>query len=124
MKDIQRLTGITEEQWSEMVFNGGLEFIESLMQSQQWCDAVCKTKSYWGWFKNQWEIIDLRFVATWGKFNPTAGGMARLKTEYMRMHSPEAMKVFPGQNVIAEALPGYKAMIGGAMDQILKEVEK
>jgi hypothetical protein len=124
MKDIQRLTGITEEQWSQLVFDYGLEFLETLMQSQQWVDAVSKTKSYWSWWRNQWEIIDLRFVGTWGQFNPTAGGMARLKTEYQRIHSPEAMHVFPGKNVIAEALPGFKTMLGSAMDQILREVEK
>lgn len=119
-KEITRLTGITEDQWAQMVFDAGIALLQSRMKSEQWVSAISQTEAFWTWFKNQWMQIDESFVNTWSIFEVSARSQAKLAVEYVVRHEVEKMVAYPSKMVLAEAIPAYAKMIGVAIKEVVR----
>lgn len=109
--NIQRITGITADDYSKYVYELGLKYaLHYTNGDEQGVDWMTATKSFWAWWKNQFENVDNRFLQVAATFEPvnTLDNHQRmhrkktLRTLWLAMHKPEVMEFFPGKNVMEE----------------------
>ena len=60
-QEILRAIGLSEDQYSEAVFNTAMEYLEE--KAGKWTADISQTKSFWAWWQYQWAVIDEIFYA-------------------------------------------------------------
>ncbi len=54
--------GLNEEQYSMLVFDTGIEYLQANVPAN-WLQDIAETKTFWSWWKHQWAIIDNTYYA-------------------------------------------------------------
>lgn len=112
---IQRLTGCTDDEYSELVFSLGMAYLEHYTDGDALGVTITsQASSFWAWYTNQWNIIDHRFLGAYAYDGTDAGVLDFLKREWIAAHQPAAMNVYPGKQVIDEA---WAIMMGRVIDE-------
>lgn len=58
---ILKAIGLQEDEVYSVVFDTAIEYLEQ--KAAQWANDVSQTKTFWIWWKYQWNIIDEQFCA-------------------------------------------------------------
>lgn len=103
---ITDLTGISSNEQLDMLHEQAYQWLE------RWTDMdsdiigmVTRTKSFWGWWANQWRITDRVFIAR--REHPYALP-CNVAAEWRRMHDAEGVQLFPPQSITEEAFRQMK----------------
>ena len=114
---ITKMLGIEAKEVNELIWQFGNAYAEKyLMGDELGVSLLTQSGSYWLWYKNQWAIMDERFIALKSSLFPEERlvlcgleGIAEpneagfyLKREWMLLHHPDSIEVFPGQDVWKE----------------------
>ena len=57
--EIAKYTGITQDEYAEMIFDAGIEYNTNNLFGTE----ITHHKAYWEWFKNEWRRADDKFIA-------------------------------------------------------------
>lgn len=133
MKQIQTLTNedirqwicrtmdITRQQYHDMVFEGGIAYLEQAMQLEE--DEVARLTShrmYWQWWTNHWNIRDRQFYHNYHlNETPKHKLNAAMRAVYRKAHEVTTLNVVPHRVVLEQS---YGEMVGNMIDAIKKEV--
>lgn len=111
---IQKLLGITADQYAEYVWDLGLKYAYHYTnEDDEAVRFMTQCKSYWAWWQNQFDLIDEQFIACYGRFENPASREAIINA-WLYDHSPSSLRAFPGSMVMEET---YARMIGEAFDE-------
>lgn len=114
--------GISRETYAEIVFDTGLKFLDHITRNDTVISKeMAETSIYWTWFKNQFELIDMHFIATHlneVKVHTPLLKKALFKT-WLWMHKPTEMKAFPNQKMFAKA---YDRMFQNMVESKMSKV--
>jgi len=56
--EIAKYTGITQDEYAEMIFDGGMEYNTKYLFGSE----ITHHRAYWEWFKNEWRRADDKFI--------------------------------------------------------------
>lgn len=113
---VMKLTGYTDEQMNAMIFDFAVEYTTNMGMSEDWLTIWLKEPIFWGWWRQQWTLIDEVF---WYRF---AGNMGRedlqdaLRTRFRELH--QSIDTFPDDIVYEKIHGSYEV----ASYQILKKI--
>lgn len=101
---------ITEQEYCEMVYAGGLAWINHQYAPNQFLiDIFESNKWFWKWWVNQWEIRDRNYVNTNRNFNPWPPRINR--RIYDGFHDVAEIKAIPNQIVLQEINKAIRAAV-------------
>lgn len=116
---ITQMVGISDADYASHVFETGITVAQQLTGSNEYAvSRVTGTKTFWKWFKSQWQHVDEVFLAAY-KIADTSDADVResLRLMWMEEHSTEASKVRPVKQVVDEvnrALIAYRKEVAHA----------
>ncbi|MEI6683453.1 MAG: hypothetical protein WCO44_12530 [Bacteroidota bacterium] len=103
---VMRLTGFNEAQMNALVFDMAVDYMKGMHMSEDWLTIWLKEPLFWGWWKQQWSLIDESF---WYKY---AGNMDRedvimeLQNRYKKLHA--SIDKFPDEIVYEKIHSSYE----------------
>lgn len=114
---ITKMLGVTTKEVAELIWLFGNAYAEKYLGGDELgVSLLTQSGSFWLWYKNQWSIVDERFISlktslfdderlvlcgNEGVAEPINAGFY-LKREWMELHHPDAMELIPGQDVWKE----------------------
>jgi hypothetical protein len=113
---VMQLTGYTDEQMNALIFDTAVIYAKSMGMSEDWLTIWLKEPMFWGWWRQQWTLVDEVF---WYKY---AGNLNRegvqneLRNRYVKLHS--SIDKFPDNVVYEKIHSSYEV----ASHQILKKI--
>lgn len=136
---VLELTGITEDQLSEMIFKHGIKWVSSRVDGDDMGVSVLSSSpQFWDWYTNQWNLTDEVWVASHtqgditdylvlngleGVCNIRTADKRILRAEYAQLHSGE-MIARPGAEVWEDV---HERIISSVLqakdDELAKEVK-
>lgn len=98
-----KLIGLTEEQYSGVVFNSGIKYAEQYYNDTDADTLLLITgcKAYWEWYKNQFRQKDEEFMYL---HKNTRSNEKKLLELWLHSHEPEQLKAHPGSDIAYKAL--------------------
>jgi hypothetical protein len=137
---VLKLTGMSEQQYTDMVFNYGHEWINSRVDGDAMGIEVlsCSTH-FWDWFCNQWRLADEVWVALhmtgdavldniiingWESVSTIAEADKRpFVFEYAQLHHIDNMTTYPNNDVWDDVTKIINEKIAAEVNAI-KEIRK
>jgi hypothetical protein len=113
---VMLLTGYSEEQMNQMIFDFAVAYMKQMGMGEDWLTLWLKEPLFWGWWRQQWTLIDEVF---WYKY---AGNQGRkdvqntLRNRYDTLHM--SIDKFPDEIVYEKIHSSYE-IVG---HQILQKV--
>jgi hypothetical protein len=113
---VMLLTGYTDDQMNAMIFDFAVAYMKQLGMSEDWLTIWLKEPLFWGWWRQQWTLIDEVF---WYKY---AGNQGRedvkneLRNRYDKLHM--SIDKFPDDIVYEKIHSSYEL----ASHQIIKKI--
>lgn len=111
------LVGISEVDYNVLVWKLGLQYAYHYTDNDD--EAVrfmTKTASFWQWWKNQWMLVDQRFLLGYSRYQSAAATNA-MYDFWVSEHQPASLAVFPGKLVLEDT---YSMMMSKAIDELHK----
>ncbi len=98
-----KLTGMSEEQYNELVFTSGIAYAEEFYGTEdtEALSIITGHKGYWDWYRNQFAQIDELFIHRYAQCEANAALMREI---WQGEHTPDKLDVFPGKMVVFEAI--------------------
>lgn len=98
-QEVCRLLGMTEEVYCQYQEQQGLEYMASIMGSDDWSiDYLAKNSLFWKWWINHWNARDEEFL-TYAK-----GAPYRMRVNfYHSLNSIEGFEFYPHKSILAES---------------------
>lgn len=113
------LLGISPEERSKFMFELGFQYLELKMDSKQWVKAISRTKSFWSWYKNQFNLEDRRILHLFQCCSELPEQEKLMKT-WLAAHTPSKLPDVMGHEVYKDAYKGWKQMMGSAIKEVVK----
>ncbi|MBX7204179.1 MAG: hypothetical protein K1X81_02030 [Bacteroidia bacterium] len=101
---ITAMVGVSADDYARLVFETGIEYAGMLTGgNEQAVSRVIQTKTFWKWFKNQWQQIDEVFLAAYRIADRNDSDVREsLRLMWIEEHNPEAIKAKPVKQVVDE----------------------
>lgn len=81
---IRYYTGISQEKYSELVYECGVRFINMVEEDQRVIAQLERSTIFWNWYKRQFEILTKEFIDINGIDNIQHYSSARVREVYER----------------------------------------
>lgn len=98
-KQICELLNIEEEQYAQMQYEAGLEYLEAYLGNDQWAiDELERSKLYWSWWKNHWVARDAQYLEN----NPHLLSLDERRKHYNHANNPAVLicTISPGRVIL------------------------
>lgn len=99
--DICKLLAISESRLSELILQGGLEYLADLPFPQ--CAAYAHNAGFWSWFKLYWYSLDAEYINT-----PITDHQS-VTDHYVRHHLQKLSGVLPAIPVLRKMMKNQHA---------------
>lgn len=114
---VKQLTGYSDQELNTLMFDTAVEYcLQSMRMSEEWMGVWLREPIFWGWWKQQWTLVDEVF---WYKYYVNAGKpevVPALRERYRRLHTD--IDRFPDNVVYEKIHSSYEV----ASHQILKKI--
>jgi len=113
---VMLLTGYSQEQMNSMIFDFAVDYMKGRGMSETWLTQWLKEPLFWGWWRQQWTLVDEIF---WYKY---AGNINQedvrkaLQSRYDKLH--RSIDKFPDDIVYEKIHSSYEI----AGNQILRKI--
>ena len=103
---VMLLTGYTDDQMNAMIFDFAVDYMKQMGMSEDWLTLWLKEPLFWGWWRQQWTLIDEVF---WYKY---AGNQFHndiqpaLRNRYQKLHM--SIDKFPDEIVYEKIHSSYE----------------
>lgn len=103
---ITRLLGWTEMDYSQFIYETGLQYLESYIPTDRaGIDALSRSKIFWAWWRNHWAIRDENYLEVLENFS-----LDNWEILYRQLHDIDALinSIYPSAVVLHNS---YAVMI-------------
>jgi hypothetical protein len=113
---VKQLTGFSEDELNLMTFDFAVDYCKAMGMSEEWLGVWLREPLFWGWWKQQWTLVDEVF---WYKFYINANKpelVQPLRDRYRALH--RSIDKFPDNVVYEKIHNSYEV----ASNQIIKKI--
>ena len=108
------MTGISQEQYNQIVFDLGIAYAEFYTDRDSFgVRCLTSTKSFWTWFKIQFNIIDKAFVDAYLVKNTDKAMQQAMFELWLKEHRAEMLTAYPSRVVTEE----YALVVAQVIDE-------
>lgn len=124
--DVQRLCGLTAEQYCSVVEQAGNDYALAYVGGDHECKRwLTHSKVYWAWFKSQWLLVDRLFVMSYCIADGTPDVVASLRLMWADEHAAECRKLYLPRHVVQDfrnTMMAERATFSQMVDDMIKSI--
>ena len=103
---VMLLTGYTDDQMNTMIFDFAVAYMKHLGMNEQWLTLWLKEPLFWGWWRQQWLLIDEVFWYKYAGNQDRKNVQNQLRNRYDQLHM--SIDKFPDDIVYEKIHSAYE----------------
>lgn len=100
------LTGHTDGQVNAMMFDFAVAYMKQMGMSEDWLTLWLREPLFWGWWKQQWSLVDEVFCYEYAGYQGREEVRDELRGRYEKLHAD--IDKFPDEIVYEKIHSGYE----------------